>query len=228
MNEKILEIQKKLEAPFHPNQVLWRIGRKSKEKNKAEVLAYIDARAIHERLNEVVGCDNWKVEYTPVDLGMIEVKEKDTIVKKHIKGFICSLSIRIDGEWVTKQDGADVTDTEPFKGGLSGAFKRVAAVWGIGRYLYNLPPTWVEIDSYGNFKPPTLPDWALPEGYKPQTEDKNPDDVNSIEEAKEVISDIGFTKGKKLGTLTQKQLEFLKAKASGIVQKAATMLLEQE
>jgi len=43
------------------------------------------------------------------------------------------------------------------------AFKRAASCFGLGRYLYNLPETWVPLDEHG--KPssfPTLPKWALP------------------------------------------------------------------
>jgi hypothetical protein len=44
------------------------------------------------------------------------------------------------------------------------AFKRAASCFGLGRYLYNLPETWVDLDGQG--KPtrlPALPNWALPQ-----------------------------------------------------------------
>lgn len=45
--------------------------------------------------------------------------------------------------------------------------KRAAYQWGIGRYLYNLENVWCELDQYKKLKKtPTLPDWALPTGYK--------------------------------------------------------------
>jgi SpoVK/Ycf46/Vps4 family AAA+-type ATPase len=43
------------------------------------------------------------------------------------------------------------------------AFKRASSCFGLGRYLYNLPETWVDLDGQG--KPtrlPALPNWALP------------------------------------------------------------------
>jgi hypothetical protein len=43
------------------------------------------------------------------------------------------------------------------------AFKRASSCFGLGRYLYNLPETWVDLDGQG--KPtrlPVLPNWALP------------------------------------------------------------------
>ena len=60
-------------------------------------------------------------------------------------GVICTLSIRVDGKWVSKQDGAQETQVEPFKGGISAALKRAASVWGIGRYLYELPTSFVTL-----------------------------------------------------------------------------------
>src|SRR5580658_6140885 len=43
------------------------------------------------------------------------------------------------------------------------AFKRASSCFGLGRYLYNLPEIWVDLDGQG--KPtrlPALPNWALP------------------------------------------------------------------
>jgi hypothetical protein len=51
---------------------------------------------------------------------------------------LASLSLRIDGEWISKEDGADSPEREPVKGALSNAFKRACAVWGIGEHLYGI------------------------------------------------------------------------------------------
>ena len=76
--------------------------------------------------------------------------------------------------WITKWDGAENTDVEGVKGGLSGAMKRAAVQWGIGRYLYGLEETFAIINERGRFRgrtkdqkpfrwdPPELPEWALP------------------------------------------------------------------
>ena len=58
-------------------------------------------------------------------------------------------------------DELDKVD-EPFE---AQAFKRASSCFGLGRYLYRLPETWVPLDEYG--KPiqfPALPAWALPNG----------------------------------------------------------------
>lgn len=122
-----------LAAPFAVDDIEFRAGATDKEKTKALALAYITSRAVMNRLDEVVGPANWKDEYRPGPDG----------------GVICGLSLRLDGEWVCKWDGAENTNFEAVKGGLSDAFKRVAVKWGIGRYLYNTPDFWVPCHERG-------------------------------------------------------------------------------
>lgn len=123
-----------LKEPFAPSDVSWRIaqaGKKASGEIWAKVLAYIDNRNIQERLDAVVGPANWKNEYAKGPEG----------------GVLCGLSIRIDGEWVTKWDGAENSDIEPIKGGLSDSMKRAAVQWGIGRYLYDLGESFADVIS---------------------------------------------------------------------------------
>lgn len=56
------------------------------------------------------------------------------IVTLNNGGVECGISIKIDGEWITKWDAAENTQVEAVKGGRSGAMKRAAVQWGIGRY----------------------------------------------------------------------------------------------
>jgi hypothetical protein len=144
------EIQKLLAEPFSASDIEWRIGRKSKAGDKASVLAYVTNRAIMNRLDGVVGIGGWH----------------NTYQQWRGKGVVCGLSLFIGEDWLTKYDGADDTDIESTKGGLSDSMKRAAVQWGIGRYLYNLEEVWVPIDQYGKFKDPPLPSWALPESEK--------------------------------------------------------------
>jgi len=51
---------------------------------------------------------------------------------------ICELTCFIDGEWLTKSDGAGDIGTEGEKVAISDAFKRAAVKFGIGRYLYGI------------------------------------------------------------------------------------------
>lgn len=127
------DIFERLRAPFPPDRVSWRIGSTTQDKKKGMALAYIDARDVMDRLDEVVGPGNWQDRYP------------------HAAGkTVCEIDIYIEGRgWVTKSDGAGDSDVEAEKGALSDAFKRAAVRWGIGRYLYDVASVWVEIEAAG-------------------------------------------------------------------------------
>lgn len=168
------DVIKELKKPFDPKHIEWRIQKKSKDGTKGMAMAYVDARAISNRLDELIErnlIDGWSVDYRPIDMGVIKRQRRGFDTEEPIKGFICSITLYNGGEKYTREDGANLTDFEAFKGGLSGAFKRAASAWGIGRYLYDLPVTWAPIDNWGNvIRKPNLPLWALPEGYVQQPE----------------------------------------------------------
>lgn len=175
----------KLAAPFSPVDIEWRIAQAGEKKDGtywAKVLAYVTNRAIMNRLDEVLTPVAWKNEFVAGPQG----------------GVVCGLSLKIEQEWITKWDGADNTDIESVKGGLSDAMKRAAVQWGIGRYLYNLDEGWAEIyekatvgaryasckikldgrEKYIHFywKPPELPGWARPKPEdKPEPEKAEPE-----------------------------------------------------
>lgn len=137
-----------LEYPFTADEIEWRVLRTTKDKTKGQVAAFIDSRAIQNRLDTVLGRENWQNH-------LCTVPGKDNAGTAHI----CELSIYYAdrGEWIRKSDGAGSTDIEPIKGGLSNAFKRAASMWGIGRYLYALKNIWVPLKD-GKY----IPDEELP------------------------------------------------------------------
>lgn len=147
-----------LKNPFDPKLVKWRSGGGGKQ------LAYIDARDVMKRLDEVVGAKNYQTRYTHV----VGTGDKDA------GGFVCELSIRIDGEWITRSDGSNATKIEPIKGGLSGALKRAANAWGIGRYLYYLDPNKFNKGNIAQW-----PKWALPNNSVENWEDVAEMEVDS-------------------------------------------------
>ena len=129
------EIIRRLREPFNSREIEWKIQVTSQDKQRGMAVAYMDARAVQKRLDETVGPFNWKNVYS----------------LWHDNSQICGISIFYDErkEWVTKFDGAENSDFEPIKGGLSDSFKRAASVWGIGRYLYEMEGVWVEIEARG-------------------------------------------------------------------------------
>lgn len=141
---KTTDIFEQLKAPFPPEKISWRVGSTKKDKSSGLALAYIDARDVMQRLDDVVGGGGWQVRYSHAD-----------------KKTICELSLLVPAydyndtnrrEWITKSNGAGDSDIEAEKGAISDAFKRAAVLWGIGRYLYELPNVWVDLDTYTNAK----------------------------------------------------------------------------
>ena len=155
----------KLRLPFAAEDIEWRVQRSGMKDGRpwAMVLAYVTNRAIMDRLDYVLGPENWCNRFEGGPDG----------------GIVCGISIRIGDEWVTKWDGADNTAVEAVKGGLSSSMKRAAVQWGIGRYLYRLEPMWADFNDNGKNRDgiktgegdkklwfkwdgPRLPPWALP------------------------------------------------------------------
>ena len=147
---------KKLSEPFPAKDIEWRVSHGGVKNGRpwAMVLAYVTNRAIMDRLDEVVGPLDWHNEFKPGPEG----------------GVLCGITI----QGVTKWDGAENTNVEAIKGGLSSAMKRAAVQWGIGRYLYNLEDNWAIFNNEGKYSakiegkwykwdPPSLPAWALPD-----------------------------------------------------------------
>lgn len=134
----------RLKAPFNESQISWKAGRK--ENDQAQALPYIDNRFVQNLLDEVVGPENWVNSYHEVIGGnrLIAVR--------------CKISIRLDGEWISKEDGAPLGDGDlAVKGVYSDAMKRAAVQWGIGRYLYEFVPPWIPLDTDGQLtRIPTL------------------------------------------------------------------------
>lgn len=125
------DIIKALTEPWKKDEIKWRVGSMTKDKTKALPLAYIDARTVMERLDNAVGVNNWQDRY-----------------EFHDKRTLCYLSIRLDGEWLCKSDGAGDSDIEGEKGAISDAFKRASVKWGMGRELYEMKCRWMPCNEF--------------------------------------------------------------------------------
>jgi hypothetical protein len=106
-----------LAAPFDTQEVRVR-------SQAGRQLHYITARTAMNRLDDVLGPENWWDEYAPGE-----------------NSVMCRLTVRLpDGQMITKADAGgyagmpDSGDDE--KSGVSDAFKRAAAKFGVARYLY--------------------------------------------------------------------------------------------
>jgi hypothetical protein len=106
-----------LAAPFESHEIKAR-------SQQGRQLYYITARTCMNRLDSVLGPENWHDQYEP-----------------HENHVLCKLTIRLpDGQLLTKCDAggyagmADSGDDD--KSGYSDAFKRACVKFGVGRYLY--------------------------------------------------------------------------------------------
>lgn len=144
-------IKDELARPFAPEDLEWRIQYANEKTNRGIVVPYVTNRAIQARLDEVVGIAGWYNDYKPWHGAN----------KKEAQ--ICGISIYFEerGGFITKWDGAEDSDIEPVKGGLSDSMKRAAVQWGIGRVLYSMTdPVWVDIEPRGR-------SWAIQKKERP-------------------------------------------------------------
>jgi Rad52/22 family double-strand break repair protein len=139
-----------LAAPFDPSAVRFKPAVVSG--NRALALAYVDARVIQDRLDQVLGVDGWQDNYECLPDGSV----------------VCRLQLRLGDEWITKVDVGGPSEQpdggDRMKAAFSDALKRAAVKFGIGRYLYRLPIQWLDYDPQRRqfVRTPTLPAWALP------------------------------------------------------------------
>jgi hypothetical protein len=106
-----------LAAPFDVEEIKLRA-------QAGRQLPYVTARTFMNRLDDVLGPENWWDDFVPLEHSVI-----------------CRLTIRLpDGTVITKCDAgghaglADPGDDD--KSGFADAFKRAAVKFGVGRYLY--------------------------------------------------------------------------------------------
>jgi len=124
------EILEQLRKPFPASKISFKVQTKPSEKGNSLVVAYIDARDVMERLDEVVGPD-WSDRYEKAGTA---------------QGLVCYLTVC----GVTRADvGDDNNENEPVKSAYSDAFKRAAVKFGVGRFLYDLPKMWAKAKPAG-------------------------------------------------------------------------------
>jgi hypothetical protein len=120
--------------------------------NRALTLAYVDVRAIQDRLDEVCGVAGWQDNYRVLTDGAV----------------VCRLRLKIGEEWITKVDvgspSGQPDNGDRTKAAFSDALKRAAVKFGVGRYLYRLPRQWCDYDPHKRefVRVPALPPWAVP------------------------------------------------------------------
>lgn len=143
-------IQAELAKPFAAEDLEWRLQKTFEAQGRMTGIAvpYVTNRAIMNRLDSVVGPENWYNDFKPWHAAG----------KKEAQ--ICGISIYFEGRgFISKWDGAEDSDIEPIKGGLSDSMKRAAVQWGIGRVLYNMDTVFVDVEKRGN-------SWVIKKGAR--------------------------------------------------------------
>lgn len=161
-------LMSELAKPFHPASVTWKPGAVAKGGGKALALAYADLRAYQNRLDEVAGAD-WSVRYVPWG---------DRIICELT---ICGVTRTSTGEADSQSERSEIAGTAA----EAQAFKRACAMFGLGRYLYNLPSTWAEYDSERKqfTEPAKAKLLGILTGHYRRATDQEPEPVDTVSES---------------------------------------------
>jgi len=117
----IREIQANLkkEIPFK-----WRVQSFSKNKKKAQCVAYIDSRDVQDTLDKYCSWSDRYYEFA----GLL----------------FCEITIHTSNGDFKRSDTGSESREEKQKGHSSDAFKRAAVKFGVGRFLYSMPIMYVD------------------------------------------------------------------------------------
>ncbi|AEV15807.1 MAG: Rad52/Rad22 family DNA repair protein [Thermus sp.] len=177
------EAWRKLAEPFPPGEVQWRIEALSKDRKRALVVPYVDARTVLDRLDRAVGPEGWQDSYE------VLADEERTLrdERGERRERLCEVKCRLTVLGVTKED---VGEGDSLKAAFSDALKRAAVKFGVGRYLYRLEKQWVDYDpEKGRFTPPRLPEAATPEEAE---EEEKPEAYRLIDQLLERLKEKGL------------------------------------
>jgi len=163
---------KLLADPFPAGDIEWRVQSSWPDGGEIGclVIPFLTTLAIETRLDQVCGPGNW-----------CSTEMKIHEVRPGLMAYQVGISILVDKQWVTKFDVSDSPGKfEIVKSGYTGAFKRAAYKWGIGRKLKYVGALkaktskkcldgyyWAELSEKHGGKeffwcPPQLPAWVLP------------------------------------------------------------------
>lgn len=130
----IQEIQAQLAAPFitkiagreYP-AVKWLPKDTKSAQDKIMCVPFIDRQLVINRLNSVMGIGGWQFE-----------------VQREADGSKTgTLSLLLDGSWISKSDTGTPSKHDAEKGATSDALKRAATQFGIGTYIYSIGNKWI-------------------------------------------------------------------------------------
>lgn len=122
----------------------WRVQSRNREKTRAVCAAFIDARDVMNRLDEIGVV--WETE--PVEIDKF-IFCRLTISFKNDDGYH-EVVTRTDVGARPESDANDQMYEQAGKAAFSDALKRAAVQFGIGRFLYDIPTITLPCDQNGN------------------------------------------------------------------------------
>lgn len=133
--------------PFDPSEVEFKIQYQPRNNpSKGLVVAFVDARAYQERLDDAVLkgiIDDWWAEYRLEDKILKRGGSEAGVEESVFYVVSCTLFLRKGADIYRRTDAGE---GESLKAAYSDALKRAGVQFGIGRYLYRLTGFWVDIE----------------------------------------------------------------------------------
>ena len=155
-----------LEVPFSPEQVQWRVTNTTNDKKRGQVVPYADPRAYTDRLNALLSPQGWTREYKVETVSnLTRMKRGESILSGKV---LVTCTVTIFGLWSHSGTGEEwADDGNSVTSADAQAFKRACSCFGLGRYFYDVPAIWVDLDQNRQpAKTPVLSAWALPENWR--------------------------------------------------------------
>jgi Rad52/22 family double-strand break repair protein len=157
----------------------WRVINTAKDGNplRGQVIPYADPRAYTDRLNALFTPAGWTRRYQVHTSARFERGGDKQVVAKVVVA--CELTIfGLGAHSATGEEFSD--DPNAATSAEAQSFKRAAACFGLGRYLYHFRGQWVDLD--GKKRPKKIPmlfGWATPEGWHRGLRPGNPSTAGS-------------------------------------------------
>ena len=174
-DEQVRQVEAALENPFDSSEIKWRVTNTTSDRRRGQVIAYADPRAYTDRLTALFTVRGWTREYGVQVIQNFERKDRgngETTISGKI---VVTCKLTIDGlgshtglgeEWADNENAGTAAEAQ--------AFKRACSCFGLGRYLYDLGGSWVDLDDRKQpLSRPRLPDWALPKRKPGDTKHQN-------------------------------------------------------
>jgi len=162
--EQVVQLVAALEEPFDPREIKWRVTNTTSDRRRGQVIAYADPRAYTDRLNALFTVRGWTREYSIQVIQNFERMERGNSGARISGKIVVACKLTIEGfgahsglgeEWADNENAATAAEAQ--------AFKRACSCFGLGRYLYDIAGSWVDLDEKKQpLSRPKLPEWALP------------------------------------------------------------------